>query len=262
MITETTWGVTLVLADATKTVHLAGYSNIVTGGDGNHFIDGDNGGLRLTLGSGNNVVSANGYNDVIYLGVDAQGQFTGTGNNVVTGTSGPATIRTAAGNQTITASGYYNVITTGVGSSVIIAGAGTDIVNVGAGHNTVTADGNTNTVITHGGDTTVHLNGWTNLIEAGAGHTVVTGGYFNTYQVLATGAAGGVEVTDFSTLFGDVLDLHPVVGTGAVSVQNGLQGDLKVFITPLGGSAIQVADLHGMAGESVASLIAKHALTL
>jgi hypothetical protein len=263
VITETTWGVTLVLADATKTVHLAGYNNIVTGGDGDHFIDGDNGGLKLTLGSGNNTVAVNGYYDQIYLGVDAQGHFTGTGNNVVTGTLGNATIHTAAGNQSITAAGYNNVITTGAGNSIIFSGSGGGIVNVGSGLNTITAEGNTNTIVTHGGDSTVHLNGWTNLITAGAGHTVVTGGYYNTYQVLATGSAGGVEVTDFSTLFGDVLDLHPVVGSnGSVSVQNGLQGDLRVFVTPLNGSAIQVADLHGMAGETVATLMAKHAITV
>eukprot|EP01037_Dinobryon_pediforme_P001795 gene1795-1825_t len=262
VITETTWGVTLVLADATKTVHLAGYNNTVTGGDGDHFIDGDNGGLKLTLGSGNNVVKGNGFNNVINLGVDAQGHFTGTGNNTVSGTLGTATIHTAAGNQNINAFGYTNTITTGAGNSTVIAGAGADFVDVGSGTNTVTADGNTNTIITHLGENTVKLNGWTNLIEAGAGHTIVFGGYQTTYQVLATGSAGGLEAVNFSTVFGDVLDLHPIVGTGHVTVQNGSSGDLKVFLTPTGGSAIQVADLHGMAGETVASLMAKHALTL
>lgn len=261
VITETTWGVTLTLAAATKIVHLAGYTNTVTGGDGDHQIDGDNGGLNLMLGSGNNVVSANGYNDVIKLGVDAQENFTGTGNNIVTGTLGNATIHTASGNQTITAAGYSNVITTGDGNSVITAGAGGSNVATGNGSNDITASGNTNTIITHQGTATVHLNGWTNLIEAGGGHTIVAGGYFNTYQVLSTGTSGGVEVLDFATLFGDVLDLHPVISTGSVSVQNGIAGDLKVFVTPTGGSAIQVADLHGMAGETVASLMAKHSLT-
>jgi hypothetical protein len=266
VITETLWGVNITLAPATKVVHLAGYSNTVVGADGDHTIDGDNGGLILTLGSGNNIVAVNGYNDVIKLGVDALGHFTGTGNNIVSGTLGNTIIHTGAGNQTITAAGYTNVITTGAGNSVIMAGAGSNIVDTGNGSNDITAWGNTNTVITHQGTANVHLNGWTNLIEAGAGHTIVSGGYYNTYQVQAVstspGVASGVDVLDFSTLFGDVLDLHPIaamVGIANFSEQN-VGGDLKVFAN-IGGNAIQVANLHGMAGETLASLLVKHSLT-
>eukprot|EP01037_Dinobryon_pediforme_P001958 gene1958-1992_t len=258
-ITETQWGVNITLADATKTVHLAGYNNTVTAASGNHTIDGDHGGLTLTLGSGDNQITVTGTGDTISLGVE-NGAFTGTGNNTVTGTLGNTTIHTGAGNQTITAAGYTNTIITGAGDSVIDAGAGYSTVNAGDGHNTITAAGNQNTVTTHNGDSTVTLNGWTNLIQAGAGHTLVSGGYFNTYEVTALGTKGGVEVKDFSTQYGDVLNLHDVFTLGdIVKVADGLSNNLLVSIQH-GTTTTQVADLHGLAGHSVADLIASHSL--
>eukprot|EP01037_Dinobryon_pediforme_P008913 gene8913-9001_t len=253
VITETTWGVTLDLAPATKTVHLAGYGNTVTGGNGNHLIDGDAGGLRLTLADGNNIVSASGNGDTIHLG---------NGNNVVSGNLGSSEIHTGAGNQTITATGYNNDIKTGAGNSTIKAGAGFSKVDAGSGINTIAVDGSQNTVITHDGDSTVQLSGWTNLIQAGAGHTLVGGGYFNTYEVTALGHAGGVEVSDFSTQYGDVLNLHDVLGINAiVSVADGAHGDLLVSVTN-GATTYVAADLHGMAGTSLATLLTNHSITV
>jgi hypothetical protein len=108
----------------------------------------------------------------------------------------------------------------------------------------------------------VALSGWNNLIQAGAGHTVVTGGYANTYEVTALGTSGGVEVTDFSTLFGDVLNLKDVTGIGStVSVSDGKNGDLLVSVDD-GSHLFQVADLHGMAGTSLSSLFASHSITV
>ncbi len=253
VITETQVGVTLSLADATHTVHLFGVNNTVSGGNGDHVIDGDKGGLHLTLGNGNNVIAVLGLNDVIILGA---------GDNSISGTLSSATITTGAGNQTITTTGYSNTITTGAGNSVIHAGAGFEKVNVGSGTNTVVATGNGNTITTHLGENTVSLSGWNNLIQAGAGRTMVSGGYANTYEVTALGTAGGVEIADFSSAFGDVLNLHDVIGAGFVSVSDGLHGDLLVSVTPVGDSAVQVADLHGMAGISLKTLMDSHAVTI
>jgi hypothetical protein len=252
-ITETQWGVTLDLADATKTVHLAGFNNIVTGGNGDHLIDGDHGGLKLTLLDGNNKVAADGYGDTISLGA---------GNNIVNGTVGSTSVHTGAGNQTISTGGFYNDIQTGAGNSVLYAGAGSSHVDAGSGTNTITADGNANRIATHLGENTVVLSGWNNLIQAGGGHTVVSGGYGNTYEVTALGNSGGVEVTDFSTLFGDVLNLHDVLGAGSkLSVADGANGDLLVSMDD-GSHLVQVADLHGMAGASLQSLFASHSLAV
>jgi hypothetical protein len=253
VITETTWGVTLDLADATKTVHLAGYGNTVTGGNGDHLIDGDAGGLKLTLADGRNTVSVHGTGDTIILG---------NGDNVVSGTVGSSEIHTGTGNQTITAAGYYNDIKTGVGNSTIKAGAGFSKVDVGSGSNDIVVGGNQNTVITHDGDSTVTLSGWSNLIQAGAGHTLVRGGFFNTYEVTALGHAGGVEVSDFSTQYGNVLNLHDVLGANSIiSVADGTHGDLLVSVTN-GATSYVAADLHGMAGASLAGLLANHSITV
>ena len=253
VITETQWGVTLALGDATKTVHLAGFNNTVTGGNGNHSIDGDFGGLNLSLQAGNNTVAVNGYGDTITLGA---------GNSTVSGTVGSTVVHTGAGNQAIATGGFYNDIQTGAGNSTLYAGAGYSHVDAGSGTNTITADGNQNTIATHLGENTVALSGWNNLIQAGAGHTVVTGGYANTYEVSALGTSGGVEVTDFSTLFGDVLNLHDVIGIGSkVSVADGATGNLLVSVDD-GSHLFEVANLHGMAGNSLATLFANHSVTV
>ncbi len=180
VLAETQWGMNTTLADATKIVHLVGYDNPVTCGDGNHTVDGDNSGLALTLDSGDNAVSVNSYHHTLKLGVDAHGAFTGNDNNTVTGTLGSTIIHTGSGSQSIDDAGLHNDITTGAG--------------------------NQNTVITQEGGSTVTLNGWTNLIPTGAGHTQVSSGYFNTDKITSLGSHGGVEVRDFSTLFGDVLN--------------------------------------------------------
>jgi hypothetical protein len=253
VITETQWGVTLDLGDATKTVHLAGFNNTVTGGNGNHSIDGDFGGLNLSLQAGNNTVAVHGYGDTITLGA---------GNNTVSGTVGSTVVHTGAGNQAIATGGFYNDIQTGAGNSTLYAGAGYSHVDAGSGTNTITADGNQNKIATHLGENTVALSGWNNLIQAGAGHTVVTGGYANTYEVSALGTSGGVEVTDFSTLFGDVLNLHDVIGIGSkVSVADGATGNLLVSVDD-GSHMFEVANLHGMAGNSLATLFANHSVTV
>ena len=251
-ITETQSGADLALTNATQTVHLFGYNNIVTGGNGSWSIDGDKGSLNAILGNGNSVLVLSGYNDEISLGA---------GNSSISGTSGSATITTGAGNQTINASGYYNVITTGAGNSTINAGDGNAVVTVGTGNNSIIAGGNDNIITTGLGNNSLTLSGWGNYVDAGAGATSVSGGYANTYNVTAIGNAGGLSIADFNATYGDVLNVSDVVSSIS-QLSAAIVGNDLLISTTIGATTSVIANLHGLSGTSLNTMIAAHSLVV
>jgi hypothetical protein len=261
---------TIYAGNGNETLNLQGSATVVFDGFSNHLVDsagnvsisGDYGSSTFDIAGSNNTLVLTGYNDVIHLGSAA------TGNNTVTGTLGLTTIITGNGNQTISAAGMDNVITVGDGNSTIDAGDGYAKVSVGTGINSIVADGNGNTIATAGGATIVSLADWNNTVDAGRGLTTVSGGLENTYVVTAIGNSGGLNVQDFNSAYGDVLDLRGLeaslgVGHSALSAHTDASdaSALDIFITPTGGAATMVATLHGLnLNASLASLTASHSL--
>jgi Ca2+-binding RTX toxin-like protein len=218
-------------------VHLAGYNNMLSAGDGAHSVDGAQGGSSITLGRGNQSVTALGYGNTITLGA---------GNSIVTGTQGSSTITVGDGNSSITAGGYGNIIRTGAGSSTIVAGAGGATVDTGAGSDSIT------------------LSGWSNLVIGGLGHDLVHGGAGNVYQMNGVGPGGGFTVQDFGTSSGNVLDISKVLhdamqqapgGTVADFVKVAAQGhDTLVSLNLTGAGFVTAATLQGANASSLTEL--------
>ena len=171
----------------------------------------------IMLGDGNNTVSAAGWHNQIQLGA---------GNNIVLAGQGDAVV-TIMGNgiNAIQADGWHNHIAVANGRDTIVAGQGDAVVTLGAG---------TDAVI---------LAGFHNLVSGGAGAAVIAGGAANTYQVTGIGTAGGLDIYDFGTDHGNVLDLSPVLGAW-----NGNTAALGGFVDVRHGGAYAVVSVDRLGG--------------
>ena len=202
-----------------------------------------------------------GYGDTVRIGVDASGNSTATGPNTISGGLGNSTIVIGNGNQTITLTGNGNNITTGVGNSVINAGASNNTVTVKGGNNQITVTGNSNTINTGSGMDTVTLgSGWYDTVNGGSGTTSVTGGY----ETIFVAGTGVMDVANFSTQFGDVLNLKGLEAADHVTASafTGTLlagGTLDIYVTPTGGSPMLIAALTG-ANATLGSLEASHSV--
>jgi Ca2+-binding RTX toxin-like protein len=231
-----------VPAPAAISQTLSGWNDTLTLLDNqNHVVSGSQGSAQITLGDGNNTVSAAGWNNLITLG---------SGQNTITGPQGNTTVKVGDGNNGITLGGYGNVITTGSGTNTIVAGDGNDTVDTGTGSAMVT------------------LSGWSNLVIGGGGHDVIQGGSGNTYRVSALGNSGGMDIKDFSIATNDVLDVHAALASAGYTGSNltsflsvsSTGSDTLVSITPSGGAAHVVADLQGTGPISLAGLLSSHSV--
>ena len=154
------------------------------------------------------------------------------------GPQGSSAVTVGNGSNSITLAGWGNTVTTGSGVNTIVAGDGSDTLHLGSGSNTVT------------------LSGWNNLVIAGPGHDTIVGGNANTYDL--TSPAGRLDILDFGTAQGDVLNLHQALAAGGSLTATTTATDTILSITPSGGTASVVADLHGTGGASLATLLASH----
>ena len=200
------------------------------------------------------------------IGGDAAGIVAGDNNTVtnfnsITGTAGDGMDLLAGG--TIT-----NFETIAGGTSGITGGANTLVSNIG-GEPTISinsSDLTQHTIMAFMGHSTISLSGANNVVEGGAGDTKISGGSYNTYNVTAIGELGGLDIADFSSQAGDVLNLHNILGSGrtissAIS-ESGSGNDLLISVNTAGGSSALVANLRGMAGTTYDSLVANHSISI
>jgi len=270
-LVETQGNQQINLSYPTTTLDLWGYYNNVSSTQGGFTIQGDDGYSTFNLIGDNNTLKLGGTGDSIRIGVDAQGDSICDGANSISGTQGSTTIIVGNGNQTINAGGFYNNITlvsSPSDTSSVNAGDGYSKVTVDGGvNNSITAAGNQNTISVNAGSSIVNLldGGWNNTVSTATAAVTVTGGYANTYEVTGHGE---MTVTDFTVQYNDVLDLSaaiaPFLGALGVTAANlvtasSVGSDLQISIGTSASSWV-AADLKGMAGTSLDSLINSHSL--
>jgi hypothetical protein len=108
----------------------------------------------ITLGNGNDTVTANGPSSVIVVG---------NGNDTVTANGAGTSVNAGNGNDTINANGSGAVVTAGNGNDTINANGSNASVTAGSGNDTVNANGNSATVAigtaAGSGNDTINANG-------------------------------------------------------------------------------------------------------
>jgi hypothetical protein len=220
---------------APTTQTLSGWGQVFSQTDNQSYaVSGSQGNATITLGgTGNNFVSAGGWGNVITLG---------DGNNTVVGPQGSTEVTVGNGTNSITLAGYGNTVTTGSGANTIVAGDGNETLHLGGGTNNVT------------------LSGWSNLVIAGPGHDTVVGGNGTIFDL--TSASGSLNILDFGSAQGDVLNLAGALAGGGTLSSTTTGTDTVLSITPSGGSPSMVADLHGTGGASLATLLAGHSVVV
>ncbi|MDA9434065.1 hypothetical protein [Bradyrhizobium sp. CCBAU 51627] len=205
---------TVDVSSGDSAVHLEGFGNRVTGGDGNITVTGSTGATMMTLGNGNNIIDAGGYGDFITLG---------NGNNVVHPGDGASTTTAGNGNDQVTLSGFGNTVILGNGNDLVTGGGGANSVTLGDGNNTVNLGGMVNQISVGSGTNTVIAGNGADSVVAGAGHDTITLGGVGNHVVL-----NGSQATVTNQIGLDVMtanggsDQFNFVGFGNQAIINGV----------------------------------------
>ena len=204
---------TVDMPSGDSTVHLEGFDNRVTGGDGNIAVTGSTGATTMTLGSGNDTIDASGYGNIITLG---------NGKDIVHPGDGASTTTAGNGNDQVMLSGFGNKVVLGNGDDVVTGGDGANSVTLGDGNNTVTLDGMVNQITVGSGTNTILAGNGLDSVVAGAGHDTITlGGVAN--HVVLNGSTADVTNQigqDIVTANGGSDQFH-FVGFGNQAIING-----------------------------------------
>ena len=89
----------------------------------------------------------------------------------------------------------------------------------------------------------------------------MSGGYANTYNVTAIGNAGGLSIADFNATYGDVLNVSDVVSSIS-QLSAAIVGNDLLISTTIGATTSVIANLHGLSGTSLNTMIAAHSLVV
>lgn len=166
---------TVDVSSGDSTVHLEGFGNRATGGDGNITVTGSTGATMVTLGNGNDTIDASGYGNIIMLG---------NGKNIVHPGDGASTTTAGNGNDQVTLSGFGNTVILGNGNDLVTGGGGANSVTLGDGNNTVKLDGMVNQITVGSGTNTIIAGNGADSVVAGAGHDTITLGGVANHVVL------------------------------------------------------------------------------
>ena len=187
-VTGTGTGTTTVTqntaSNANVTVGLGNGTGLVTLGGGNDRVTANGAGTSVTAGDGNDTVTANGGNVVVTLG---------KGNDTVTANGGNTTVTAGDGKDSVSATGKLSSVTLGNGNDTVNAGSGFgSTVTVGNGNDLITANGNLDSVTGGTGSDTVTANGKFATVTLG-----VAGSLDGSVNVTATGL--GAQVTVYAS---------------------------------------------------------------
>lgn len=180
----------VTLGNGNDSVTANGAGSSISAGNGNDTFTANGAGSNVSAGNGNDTVTANGANTSVTLG---------NGNDVVTanGTTkygAGATVKVGNGNDTITANGNLASVTAGSGADTVTANGEYATVNLGSSGKPGGSDNVTSTGI--GSQVTVYAKaGTTNTFTVGSNNTYlsVTGGV----DTIASTGSGGDSNDDF-----------------------------------------------------------------
>jgi hypothetical protein len=236
------------------TVSLGNGVGAITLGDGNDTVTANGAGTHVTAGNGNDTVTANGNTDHITLG---------NGNNKVTANGNTDIISLGNGNNTVTANGNTDTFTFGNGNNKLTADGNNDKGTFGTpghgGNNTLTATGSGDTWTFNeatASKVTATIGGPNDTItQTGGGLKATLNGDSDTVNATNVGLSGSPATTvnaegnndalDWTNSGGD-LNLNPSSSNDALTF-NGVSKDYAgdVQITNLTG-ANPTVDLEGL----------------
>jgi hypothetical protein len=251
------------------TVSLGNGIGAITLGDGNDTVTANGNGTHVKAGNGNDTVTAQGNNDVITLG-NGNDKVTGNGNNDID-TFGN-------GNDTVTANGNTDTFTFGNGNNKLTANGNNDKGTFGTpglgGNNTLTANGSGDKWTFNEAPTskvTATIGGPNDTItQTGGGLKATLNGDFDTVNATNVGlsgspatvvnAEGNNDALDLTNSGGD-LNLNPSSMNDALTF-NGVSKDYAgdVQITNLTG-ANPTVDLEGLYNTGGAHITAANFLS-
>ena len=236
---------------ATQLISVVGTTgtNIITGGAGADFIDGNGGADVINAGAGNDTVVFHGTEASVDGGAGSD-TLVLTSGSVVTGfnfavaagadqTSGDtvtvANFENLDGSALTTAlnvigSSSANIITTGSGNDTVDGGGGADVINTGAGDDTVAYHGTELSIDAGSGVNTLILENATDVNLGRVDQTVgdaVTVMNFQNIDASALGAAQGVNIIGSSAanIITGGLGADTIDGAGGADVINAGGGD-------------------------------------
>ena len=193
----------ITLGDGNNDVSASGYGNVITAGSGNNHILGGDTYQKVTVGGGTNDITVTGFSNTINAA---------DGNNMIHAGSGGAIVHVGNGTNTIMATGSSNVIIAGNGGAVITAGDNQNVVTVGNGTNTVSASGYNNKITVGCGHSTITAGAGGETVYLGAGDdTVALAGWSN----LLVGGTGHATVSGGT---GNVFQIEGVGTIGGLDV--------------------------------------------
>jgi fimbrial isopeptide formation D2 family protein len=196
---------TITVGDGDNTVTAAGYGNVIKAGSGTNTINAGDTLQKVTVGDGSNTITASGYANVIVAG---------NGVNVIKAGAGGETVTVGNGANTITATGSGNVIVAGNGGDIINAGDNQNIVTVGNGTNTVIANGYNNLITVGDGHNTILAGAGGDTVDLGAGSDTVTLSGWSNLLI------GGLGLASVSGGTNNVFRIEGVGSTGGLDVMD------------------------------------------
>ncbi len=211
--------------------------------DGNDSLDGGEGNDLLQGGAGNDYLSGGKGNDTL------EG---GSGNDKLDDRDGKNILRGGAGNDELTSySQDGSVLEGGDGDDKVIGGRGADSISGGAGNDQITIDRNypsSGSVVTASGDDgdDTFILQFSNL---SLGTVKLSGGTGSDSYLFQTPYMGQeIIITDFSSVQGDRIDLHPALPLDTNGNPFGASSFLK--IEQVGSDVVLSLDRDGLAGTS------------
>jgi hypothetical protein len=166
-------------AYTTVNVELYNGVGLISLGNGNDTVTANGAGSTITLGNGGDTVTANGDGTVIALGnggdvVTANGNYdviaVGSGGDTITANGLMTTVTAGSGNDLITANGNGAVVAAGYGNDTVSANGAFAVVTLGSGNDNVSANGDGAFVIVGNGNDTVSANGANASVTMGYGN--------------------------------------------------------------------------------------------
>jgi len=201
------------LGNGNDTVTANGASSVITAGNGNDTITAGGNGDKITLGNGNNIVTANGNTDTMTFG---------NGNNTVTANGNTDTMTFGSGSNTVTAlgSGDHITMSAATTSTDTVSVGSTDTVRITQGTDFLTANGAGDTFYLNSSNfgTTVSAFGNSNSVFLGTNSSALIhlnpAGVGESITVQSLGGSDNYSGTAELSGFGpsDTMDLQSLVG--------------------------------------------------
>ena len=221
-------------------------------GDGNDTVTANGANDTVALGSGNNVVMANGANTIVGITDKA-----GATENVTANGNG-AIVVVGNGNDTVTANGSPATVVAGNGNDTVTANGNGALIFVGSGNDTISATGTGDHVTISASSTSLDSTtlGSGDVLRATNGTQTITGGSNDTILLNATNVnstatlSGSADHVFVGSNGSDRIYFDPAQSNSQVTVQAFTAGIYTGTVEVTGFSTNSTLDLESLTGKN------------